>query len=514
MNLVRAFRSAVRHNAPNAALLDSARSFSWTQFGERVARLAGSLRALGVERGARFAILARNGYRYEELKWAGFWLGAVPVPINFRLAPPEIAHILEDAACVKVFVEAPFQGALEHPALAAWRERAVAIGETSGANAEAYESMLARAEPLPPHDPDPDSDAILLYTGGTTGRSKGVRLSHANILASSFAFALGTGARREQVYLHAAPMFHSAGLLALGWLLQGAAQCFLPMFSPAAFLETVARYRVGAVITVPTMLIGIVSDPNFAQADVSSLRVLIYGAAPMPLPWIERAAKAFPNADFLNCYGLTETAPDLTIFDAREFRAAIERGLPHVTSVGKPNVVNELRVLRADGSECAPNEVGELVARGPNIMLGYLNRPEETAEALRDGWLHTGDVARVDEAGYIYLIDRLKDVVRTGGESVYSAEVEAVLQRHPSIAEVAVIGVPDARLGETVAAVIVAKPGAQPNEAQLDSHCRESLGGFKVPRRFFFAEQLPKSALGKVLKSDLRQRFGAESEKR
>jgi acyl-CoA synthetase (AMP-forming)/AMP-acid ligase II len=167
-------------------------------------------------------------------------------------------------------------------------------------------------------------------------------------------------------------------------------------------------------------------------------------------------------------------------------------------------------VVRADGGECAIGEPGELIARGPNVMLGYLNRPQETAETLRNGWLHTGDVARVDEAGYIYLIDRLKDVVRTGGESVYSAEVEAVLQRHPAVAEVAVIGVPDERLGETVAAVIVAKPGApQPSEPQLDAFCRESLGGFKVPRRFLFAEQLPKSALGKVLKSDLRQKFGA-----
>jgi long-chain acyl-CoA synthetase len=515
MNLVRAFRTAVRHNAPNPALHDAARSYTWAEFGDRVARLAGALRALGIERGARFAILARNGFRGDELRWAGFWLGAIPVPINFRLAPPEIAHILEDAACVKVFVEAPFQGALEHAALAAWRGRAVAIGEASGANAEPYETMLARAAPVAPNDPDRDEDAILLYTGGTTGRSKGVRLSHEGILASSFAFALGTGARREHVYLRAAPMFHSADLLPLGWQLQGAASVFLPMFSPAAWLEAVARWRVGATITVPTMLIGIVSAPNFAQADVSSMKVLIYGAAPLPLPWIERAAKAFPKADFFNCYGLTETSPDLTIFDAREFHEAIERGLPHVTSVGKPNVVNELRVVRADGSECPTGEPGELIARGPNVMLGYLNRPEETAEALRDGWLHTGDVARVDEAGYIYLIDRLKDVVRTGGESVYSAEVEAVLERHPAIAEVAVIGVPDERLGETVAAVIVAKPGAAaPAEAELDAYCRESLGGFKVPRRFFFAEQLPKSALGKVLKSDLRQRFGAKPEKR
>lgn len=514
MNLVRALRSTIRHNGPRPALVDTSRTFTWAEFGERVERAAGALRSLGIERGARFAILARNGFRFEELKWAAFTLGAVPVPVNVRLAPPEIAAILEDCAAVRVLVETPFQGALEHPALAPWRARATDIGETSGASAAAYEALLARADPVGAADPAPDEDAILLYTGGTTGRSKGVRLSHANILSNAVAFGLGVGARREHVYLHAAPMFHSADLLAMGWFLQGSAQAFLPMFSPAAFLEAIARYRVGAVVTVPTMLVATVSDPGIAKADVSSLRILIYGAAPMAAEWIERVAKRFPDADFFNCYGLTETAPDLTIFDAREFRAAIDRSIATgdrsgpLLSVGKANVLNELAVVAPDGRVLGTGEAGELIARGPNIMAGYLNRPDETRAALRDGWLHTGDVARIDEAGYVYLLDRLKDVVITGGENVYSAEVEAVLHRHPSVAEAAVIGVPDERLGEAVMAVIVPTPDARPGDGELARHCRESLGGFKVPRRFAVVERLPKSALGKVLKGELRKEFG------
>lgn len=511
MNLVRAFTSTVRHHGQQPAMLDAARSYTWAEFGMRVSRVAGMLERLGAMPGRHFGILARNGFRYEELKWAGFWLGALPVPLNFRLAPPEIAQILDDAQCTHVMVESVFAPMLEHPALAPWRNRVTIFGESAGANAAPYESLLAEASPIPASDPDPDADALLLYTGGTTGRSKGVRLSHTNILSNNLAFGLAVGARPEHVYLHAAPMFHSADLLALGWFLQGAAQCFLPMFSPQAFLEAIARHRVGAVVTVPTMLIGTVSSPDFTAADTSSLRVLIYGAAPMALEWIERVAAAFPDVELFNCYGLTETAPDLTIFDAREFRAAIkhmsasgERDGP-LLSVGKPNALNELRVVAPDGREVAPGDAGELIARGPNIMKGYHKRDDETRAALRDGWLHTGDIARIDAAGYVYLLDRLKDMVITGGENVYASEVEAVLHRHPAVAEAVIVGVPDERLGEMVTAVIVAKPGLRPTAEEVAAHCRAFLGGFKVPRRFEFVEQLPKSALGKVLKGEIRQ---------
>jgi acyl-CoA synthetase (AMP-forming)/AMP-acid ligase II len=234
----------------------------------------------------------------------------------------------------------------------------------------------------------------------------------------------------------------------------------------------------------------------------------------MAVEWIERVAKAFPEVNFSNSYGLTETAPDLTVFDPGEFRAAIQKALATgdrtgpLTSVGKPNVLNEIKIVTPDGKEAKPGETGELLARGPNIMKGYWNRPEETAAALRDGWLHTGDVARIDEEGYVYLLDRLKDMVITGGENVYSSEVEAVLYRHPAVAEAAVIGVPDAKLGETIMAVIVPKPGTTPTEDEIAQHCRQSLGGYKIPRRFAFVERLPRSAMGKVLKTSLRDTYG------
>ncbi|HEY7611004.1 MAG TPA: AMP-binding protein [Alphaproteobacteria bacterium] len=513
VNLVRALRAVIRHNGPRPAMLDVARSYSWSEFGERVGRAAGALKAQGVDPGARFAVLARNGFRFEELKWAGFWLGAVPMPINWRLAPPEIAAMLDDAGVKALLVENRFQSVLDHEAMKAWKGKATVIGDSAGPSLGAYEDMIARAASLPPADPAPDDDAMLIYTGGTTGRSKGVRLTHANIVSNGVAFGLALGARRDQPYLHAAPMFHSADLLAMGWFLQGAAQCFLPAFSPSAFLEAIQRFRVGAVVTVPTMLIATVSDPAFAKFDHSSLKTLIYGAAPMAVEWIERVANAFPDVNFSNSYGLTETAPDLTVFDPGEFRAAIQKTLATgdrsgpLTSVGKPNVLNEIRIVTSEGNEAKPGETGELLARGPNIMKGYWNRPEETAAALRGGWLHTGDVARIDEEGYVYLLDRLKDMVITGGENVYSSEVEAVLHRHPAVAEAAVIGVPDLRLGETVMAVIVPKSGTAPTEDEIAQHCRQSLGGYKIPRRFAFVERLPRNAMGKVLKMELRGQF-------
>jgi long-chain acyl-CoA synthetase len=405
---------------------------------------------------------------------------------------------------------------LDHEAMKAWKSKATLLGDIAGPSLGAYEDMIARAPAPPPADPSPDDDAMLIYTGGTTGRSKGVQLSHANIIANGVAFGLAIGARREQTYLHAAPMFHSADLLAMGWFLQGATQCFLPAFSPAAFLDAIQQFRVGAVVTVPTMLIATVSDPNFGKYDIASLKTLIYGAAPMAIEWIERVAKAFPNANFSNSYGLTETAPDLTVFDPGEFRDAIQRvsttgeRTGPLTSVGKPNVLNEIKIVARDGKEAKPGEIGELLARGPNITKGYWNRPEETAAALKDGWLHTGDIARIDEGGYVYLLDRLKDMVITGGENVYSSEVEAVLHRHPAVAEVAVIGVPDAKLGETIMAVIVPKPGTTPSEEEIAQHCRQSLGGYKIPRRFAFVERLPRSAMGKVLKTELRNTYGRD----
>lgn len=507
-SLASALQAIVRHNGPRIGMIDhdgpdaSTVALTWSEFLGRVRRVAGALRGRGIGPGDRFGVFARNSRRFEELKWAGCWAASVPVPINWRLAPPEIRHILEDAECRVVFVDREFAKVFADVALAPWRERLVEIPD-------AYEALIAQAAAIDTPPIDADDDAIILYTGGTTGRSKGVRLSHRNILSNAVAFGLGVGARRDDRFLHVAPMFHSADLLATGWALLGATQVFLPAFTPRDFASIVRRERVTATVTVPTMLMATVGDPAFDAQAFGSLRVLIYGAAPMATEWVKRVAGAFPHADFLNCYGLTETAPDLTIFDPRELRAAIASDAPCLRSVGKPNVLNELRVVDRDGHDVAPGEAGELWARGPNITRGYLNLPAETSAALAGGWLHTGDIARIDAEGYVYLLDRLKDLVISGGENIYTSEIEAVLHQHPAILEAAVIGVPDERMGEALIAVVQRRAGTTLGADELIGHCRGKIGGYKIPRRIEFVEALPRNAMGKILKSELRKSFGA-----
>ena len=497
----------ITHHGNRVAIIEGETSWTYAEFGERVYKLATLLAGLGLALGDRFAIQAKNSRAFEELRWAGFVSGVVPVAINWRLAPPEIKHVLEDSAVEIIFIDEDFTGVFDNPELNQWQEGLQPIGPALDTQIE--QAQTAKIVP----DISPDDDAMLFYTGGTTGRSKGVRLSHWNIISCGLAFGLSVGARADDIYLHVAPMFHSADLIGTAWFLNGATHCYLPAFSPAGFLQCIADNQVSVTVTVPAMLMAVVGSVKVTDFDITSLRVLMYGASPMAFEWTERVAAAFPDTDFLNCYGLTETAPDLTIFDADEFRAAIESGERDgiVTSVGKPNVLIDLRVVGDDDKDVAPGEVGELWARGPNIMKGYLNLPEETSAAISDGWLHTGDMARIDEKGYVYLLDRLKDLVITGGENVYSSEVEAALHRHPSVSEAAVIGLPDDKLGEALFAVIVLRPDAEApakiTDEDLITHCRDLIGGYKIPRQYAFTDALPKSALGKVLKTDLREQY-------
>ncbi len=261
------------------------------------------------------------------------------------------------------------------------------------------------------------------------------------------------------------------------------------------------------VILVPTMVILTLNDPGFAGFNQSSLRRMGVGSAPLPPELARELAKKFPHVGLSNTYGLTETSPDLTLFDPREFRDAIENDLPRMASVGKPNAIVDLRVVGPDGRDVVPGESGELWAHGPNIMKGYLNQPQASAEVMADGWLRTGDIARIDGDGYVYLLDRAKDMIISGGENVYSSEVENVLHRHPDILECAVIGLPDNKLGEKLMAVLVARPGTDPPATEIIAHCREAIGGYKIPRLIKFVEAMPKNAMGKILKSELRKTY-------
>ena len=491
------------------AIKDPERTFTWAQLGDRVARAATVLRSSGVRRGDRFGILARNSYRQAEVLYAGYWTGAIPVPINFRLAPPEVAQILDDAGCTLLVVENAFAQLLRE--LGPQVPAPLWIGQDPLDPAQPhYDSLLAQAAPAPRVDVAEDDDALLVYTGGTTGRAKGVRLSHRNIVANAMQIGLVVAPRPDDVALHVAPMFHSADLLNHPFVLSGGAHVYLPKFSPESVLEAIDAFGVTTVVLTPTMIVGLLQDPRLEGRSLPSLRQVVYGSSPMAEAWIREALERFPEVEWIQAYGLTETSPILTMLSMADHVKGLRDGEDELLrSVGQPLVGVELEIVGPDG-DVASGGSGEVVVRGPNVAHGYWRNPKATAEAFRDGWFHTGDVGRLDDAGRLYLLDRLKDLIITGGELVYSLEVEAALGRHPAVHECAVIGVPDAVYGEALFAAVVLAPGETATEDELIEHCRPLIGGYKIPRRYVFLDELPRSAMNKVLKNELRRRYGAE----
>ncbi len=447
-------------------------------FGVTYASLADRLARLDLEPGTRVGILAANTRAHAEA-WLGVpAAGGVIVSLNYRLAPEELRFIAEDAQLSMLITDRDAD--LGCPVVE-WGD-------------------LLSGPPRPPRDLPPDTLAAISYTGGTTGRPKGVMLSHGNLLANAQHNLAATGHRADQRWLHVCPMFHVAGianLLACTWV--GAEQVLLPRFDAAAVLETIERERITHTVLVPTMLAMLLDAPGADDADVSSLRHVQYAASPISAQLQRRVLERLPDCDVAQFYGMTEAAPTVTHLTPQDHR----RGGPRLASVGTP----------VPGVEVEVRELGELWVRGPNVMLGYWNRPDATAEALVDGWYRSGDIVTTDDDGYLYLVDRARDMIITGGENVYSLEIEAVLLRHPAVAEAAAFGVPDDRWGEAVHAVVVPREPVTA-DALLD-HCRAAIAGFKVPREIELRDEpLPKSGAGKVLKARLREPFWEGRERR
>jgi acyl-CoA synthetase (AMP-forming)/AMP-acid ligase II len=477
---------------------------------DRIARLAGALTGLGVQRGDRVGILALNSDRYQEYFHAVPWMGAAINPVNIRWSPAEVAYSLIESDTRVLFVDDAFA-----PVIPALREQFPGLSTVIHcgdgdlpAGALSYEALVADNAPI--EDTRTGGDRLLgvFYTGGTTGHPKGVMLSHNNLLASS----IGTLASGQFVspggrLLHTAPLFHLAGIAAwTAGCLVGSTHVIVPMFSPAEVMKAIADHRVTDALLVPTMIQMLVDDPGVADNDMSSLVHLIYGASPISEALLERARKVFPAAGFTQAYGMTELSPCATLLtpadhDDPALHRSAGRAAPHV----------EVRIVDAGDNEVPSGEVGEIVVRGDNVMLGYWNRPLDTAAAVRDGWMHTGDGGRMDENGYVFIVDRIKDMIITGGENVYSAEVENALAGHPAVAACAVIGVPDSDWGERVHAVVVLLPGQQATAEEIRTHCKTLIAGYKAPRSVDFVDALPMSGAGKILKRDLRKQYWDES---
>jgi acyl-CoA synthetase (AMP-forming)/AMP-acid ligase II len=503
MYLTQAVHRCLQQTPDAPATIFGDRQRTYRQHVDRVARLAGALRELGVRDGAPVGIMALNSDRFIEYLLAVPWADGVLNPINIRWTPAEIVHSLRETRTEILFVDDTFAGHVPaivegHPGLTT----VVHLGDKASPEGMlGFEDLIAGTQAMEDERRGGDALAAVLYTGGTTGFPKGAMLSHTNLLTST----LGTLANLPAVQprgriLLALPMFHAAGLCI--WMLQqtvGGTSVILPKFEPEAVLETIERHRVTFTALVPTMLQQVVDHPARADRDLSSLETLLYAASPMNDALLGRAMQAFPHTGFVQLYGMTELGPIATLLTPEEHQAST-----HVRSVGQAAPHAEVRVVDEDDGEVPRGTVGEIVCRGANVMLGYWDRPQESAEALRGGWMHTGDAGFMDDDGYVHLVDRVKDMIITGGENVYSTEVENAVSSHPAVATCAVIGAPDDQWGEQVHAVVVRAPGHSVGADEIVAHAKALIAGYKVPRSVEFVDALPLSPAGKVLKRELR----------
>jgi long-chain acyl-CoA synthetase len=485
------------------------RSQTFAGLYERVTRLAGGLASRNLGKGARIAVLALNSDHYLEVYLATAWAGGVIVPANFRWSPAEIAFSLSDAGCVALMVDQHHAALvptlqeqcpdLQHAFLMGGTEES---GELPGLDA-----LIQASAPLPNAGAGGDDLLGIFYTGGTTGRPKGVMLSHANLCSSGLSM-LAEGVFNEgAVGLHVAPMFHLADMLLTTCLvLRGCTHVMLPAFSPEAVLDHVARFRVTDTLVVPAMLQAIVDHPAIGNFDTSSLRNILYGASPASETLLRRTMVVFPGVRLTQGYGMTESAAFICALPWHQHMVGND-GPNRLRAAGRSTFDVHLRIVDSEDRELSRGEIGEIIVKGPNVMQGYYNMPEATAETLRGGWLHTGDMAWMDEEGYVFIVDRAKDMIISGGENIYSAEVENAVASHPAVAANAVIGIPHEQMGEAVHVALVLRPDCELTLDALQAHCRALIAGYKLPRSMEVRPSLPLSGAGKILKTELREPF-------
>jgi fatty-acyl-CoA synthase len=479
------------------AFVADGRTETYGELRDRAYRLAHGLRELGVRRGDRVAYLGPNSPAFAETMFAAGLLGAVILPLNTRLAAPELGYIVADAGA-EVLVWAPEVASIVTELRHHHRFR------TEVRVADGYEALLAGAVGDPIDELVAlDEICMIQYTSGTSGHPKGVMLSHGNIAWNCYNLLLDIDIASDEVTLVSAPMFHTAALnqTFLPTFLKGGTAVLMSAFDPQRALDLIAEHRVTWMFGVPAMYQSIAQSPGWADADLSSVRTLMCGGAPVPAALIRTYHER--GLTFLEGYGLTESSPGALFLRADE-------SLRKVGSAGTPCFFTDVRVVGPDGIDVAPGETGEVIIQGPNVMTGYWQLPDATEDAfVADGWLRSGDAATVDDEGFVYIVDRIKDMIISGGENIYPAEVEQVLYQHPAVADCAVIGVPDQRWGEVGRAVVALRPGASANADEILGFLSGRLAKYKIPKSVVVVEALPHNAAGKLLKGPLRERFGS-----
>jgi len=492
---------------------------TYQEFGERCDRLSSALRKLGLKKGDRVAYLSFNCHRLLEGYFGVPQIGAILLPLNIRLASEELEYILNDAAPRLLFFDPEFIPLLEalRPSLQSV-EYLIALRGTKPpwAYPKLYDEMVAEAEPeeIDYRGIDENSVAELFYTSGTTAYPKGVMLTHRNLYLHAFYRAQAESGSDQDVGLYTVPLFHvnSWGFPHL-LTLKGGRHVIIKKFDPMEALKLIQAERVTDLQLVPTMVTALMNHPDFAKYDLSSVRRMHVGGAPASVALVREIEEKMPRCEVVGGYGLTETSPVISHARVKDHLAGESREdqLRRKATAGFALAGTEIRVMDVHGRDVEPNaeEIGEVVVRSDVVMAGYWNQPEATAEAIRDGWFHTGDLATIDAEGYVLIVDRAKDMILTGGENIASAEVERVLSAHPAVLECAVIAVPDGQWGEISKALITLRTGHNIAKAEIFDHCRKHLARFKVPRTVEFVEHLPKGGTGKILKKVLREKYWA-----
>ena len=507
MNLTLGLTQMQRHHPERVVTWYGDRRRTYGEMASRVARMAGVLRARGVKTGDRVGMLAVNSDCYLEFYLAVWWAGAIATPVNTRWSAAEIIYSLNDSGTSVLLVDSNFLHLLPEIRSQSRTLKDVLYFGEGAAPAELpdLEQLLADAAPVEDALRQRDDPAVIFYTGGTTGFPKGVVLSHLNLWCAAMSRMAMIPSSPDAVGLHVAPLFHvaAAGRMIAHTLIGGGA-VILPSFRPEELLDCIERHAIVEVVLIPSMLQMLLAHPAFDVRRLASLRRITFGGSVIPESVLDQALSVLPQVEFIQSYGMTEAAPPLTL-NPHASHVGEGRKLGRHRSTGREVYGVQLKIIDEAGNETAPGVAGEIVARGPNVMQGYWGKPEETARALRDGWYHTGDGGYLDQDGYLYIVDRMKDMIISGGENVYSAEVENAIQQHPAVALNAVIAVPSETWGEAVHAVVVLKPGATLTLEDLQTHCKTLIAGYKCPKSVEFCEQLPMSSVGKVLKMALRE---------
>jgi acyl-CoA synthetase (AMP-forming)/AMP-acid ligase II len=493
---------AVERYGAKVAFIDGAYRATYADHFDRVSRLVGALQGRGVAPEDRFAVMALNSHQFLELYHAAFLGAGVVNPLNLRLAPRELAYILSDSGTKVCFTDPFFAPAIAQVREEVGLEHVVMIGDGDAPHDHSYEELLGAAKAIVPDEPEETDPVILMYTGGTTGLPKGVLLEQRAEMLNLYHIAFEFPINDDEVFLHQTPMFHAASMGGiLGVPSAGGASVFQSLFNPAEVLDRIEEHAVTMTVMVPTMIGMMVNHPEYRPERLASLRTLTYGASPMPTALLEKLLREQPDMSIYQGYGMTECSAVLTVLNADDHR----RGGDLLRSAGRPPRGIVLSIQDPDGNILPPGQNGEVCARAGNFMREYWHQPEATEDAFRGGWYHTGDAGYLDDEGYLFLVDRVKDMIVTGGENVYSVEVENAIATHPAVAQVAVIGIPDERWGEAVHAIVVLHDGQVMTDEDVVAHARELIAGYKLPKSVEFrAEPLPLSGAMKVLKKDLR----------